>query len=266
MNIDLITHIEELAANAWPAPFGLLLDGWRLRYMQGITRRANSVWPNAAHEHHTLDEKIALVEATYARWGQPARYQICPAMRPANLDEVLAERGYTSSASTAVQTAALSTVLAHGAPARDDYVIYIDERYDDAWFDAYAGLWQMAAHEIEMRRTIVQHIGGRSGFARIVYDGQLVAVGLGVAERGWVGIFGMIVAPGFRRQGLATGVLHALARWGRQQQATQMYLQVMDNNPTAQTFYARVGFATLYHYYYRDAPHKGRSVLRTVAS
>ena len=39
-----LTHtIEELAANAWPAPVQQQLEGWRLRAGNNVTRRANSV-------------------------------------------------------------------------------------------------------------------------------------------------------------------------------------------------------------------------------
>ena len=41
-SLDQIRELEELAANAWPAGVQQALDGWRLRYHLGVTRRANS--------------------------------------------------------------------------------------------------------------------------------------------------------------------------------------------------------------------------------
>ena len=39
-----ISAIEETAARAWPAAEVELLDGWRLRYTEGVTRRVLIVW------------------------------------------------------------------------------------------------------------------------------------------------------------------------------------------------------------------------------
>ena len=57
-----ILLIETLAANAWPPERSVILDGWRLRSAGGITRRANSVWPNADTGTASLEDKLAAVE------------------------------------------------------------------------------------------------------------------------------------------------------------------------------------------------------------
>ena len=57
MSLDQVRELEELAANAWPAGEVEELDGWRLRFNAGVTRRANSVWPNAAGDCLPLAEK-----------------------------------------------------------------------------------------------------------------------------------------------------------------------------------------------------------------
>jgi ribosomal protein S18 acetylase RimI-like enzyme len=80
-----------------------------------------------------------------------------------------------------------------------------------------------------------------------------VAVGLGVLEQGWVGVFCMNTRPEFRRQGAGQAVLRALAGWGDEAGATRMYLQVMEENQPAGGLYTRAGFGTLYTYHYREA-------------
>ena len=102
MNSNEIFLIEELAANAWPADVVQHLDGWRVRYAHGVTRRINSVWPNLDFGRHPLADKIALVEAFYARRQAVSRFQICPAAQPEELDSVLAARGYAPDAPTHV--------------------------------------------------------------------------------------------------------------------------------------------------------------------
>jgi N-acetylglutamate synthase len=257
MSITLIHCIEELAANAWPAAVVQVVDGWRLRFNWGVTSRANSVWPNEAGDGPGLDERIATAEDFYARRGLRPRFQMCPAAQPPGLDEALARRGYAGVAHTSVQVADIEAVVARAerppGSLRPRRSVQVDE-LDDVWFDTYAEGAGMAAHERAMRRGILERIGPRAGYALARIDDEPVAVGLGVAERGWAGIFCMETLPAFRRQGAATAVLGALAQWGQAQGATRMYLQVMLNNPPALGLYRGAGFEPLYEYFYREGP------------
>lgn len=251
MSIKLIRHLEELAANAWPAAVIQVVDGWRLRFNGQVTRRANSVWPNEMGNYHTLTEKLALVEDFYARRNSPARYQICPAAQPANLDAILEERGYIRDAPTAVQIAPLALVLPAVEPV-STYSVTVAETFNESWFAAYCLAEEVTPQVAEARRAILERIGPRTGYALLQLDGEPVALGLGVVERGWIGLFSVATRPEFRRQGAATIVIQALAQWGQRHQASRMYLQVMANNNSALTLYARLGFETLYHYHYRE--------------
>jgi ribosomal protein S18 acetylase RimI-like enzyme len=74
---------------------------------------------------------------------------------------------------------------------------------------------------------------------------------MGVVERRWVGIFSMATVAEHRRRGAATSVLGALARWGLEQRATEVYLQVEEENGTARALYEGLGFRGAYRYHYR---------------
>jgi ribosomal protein S18 acetylase RimI-like enzyme len=65
----------------------------------------------------------------------------------------------------------------------------------------------------------------------------------------------MDTRPEFRRQGAASALLYALADWGKQHKASQMYLQVMENNPPALALYAKAGFEKQYQYWYAQKEH-----------
>jgi len=252
MATKLIRYIEELAANAWPAAVMQEVDGWRLRFNWGVTRRANSVWPNQARGDHSLDEKLRWVEDFYGRWGGTARYQMCPAAQPAGLDRILAERGYTATSQTAIQIAPIAEVLARSR-ANLAHSVKVGDHFGEAWFATYCQAEGVSAPTAEIRRGILQRIGPRPGFALLEIDGEAVALGLGVVERGWLGVFSMATRPEFRRRGAATAVLQTLAEWGQQHQASHMYLQVVAENAPALALYGGLGFETLYHYYYREA-------------
>jgi ribosomal protein S18 acetylase RimI-like enzyme len=250
---QLIQLLEELAANAWPAEVVQHVDGWRLRFNGNVTRRANSVYANRAGENLSLDEKLAIVEAFYRHRGCPSRFHICPAVQPAHLDELLAERGYRPDARTAIQLAPLETVLAC-AKTNPNYTVTVGDTFDSNWFEVFCYGEHVKPHTAEVRRGILQRIGPRAGFATVHLGHQPVAVGLGVVERGWLGLFSLVTQPDYRRQGAATALIYALAHWGQTHQASQVYLQVMADNAPALALYARLGFETLYHYHYRELP------------
>jgi N-acetylglutamate synthase len=249
-----ILLIETLAANAWPPEHVLLLDGWRLRSAGGITRRANSVWPNAEIGAASLEEKLAAAESYYAALGQPSIFQICDAARPADLDATLAGRGYGANSHTFVQTAPIRDLLNNLPPLRlyPHFEIEVSEEFYDEWFALYCLSEEVSGHAAAMRGGILQRIEPAHGFALLRIEGEPAAVGLGVVERDWLGVFCMATLPSFRRRGAAGAILRTLAIWGQLYEAQYAYLQVMQNNSPAQQLYAKSGFATAYHYHYRE--------------
>jgi ribosomal protein S18 acetylase RimI-like enzyme len=251
-----IEQLETLAANAWPAAEVADLAGWRLRYTAGVTRRANSVWPNGATGAMGVAEKVLVAEAFYQARKLPTRYQISPAAQPVDLDAQLAERGYGAVAHTAVQVAPLATMLAKTPPLRQTpaFAIEVAEAFDEGWFAAYADFAEEDPAGFATRREILQRIGVSTGFALLHIDDQPAAVGLGVVEADWLGIFCMGTAPAFRRRGAARAILRTLAIWAQMQGADHAYLQVMHQNRAARPLYADIGFETLYHYHYREQP------------
>jgi GNAT superfamily N-acetyltransferase len=244
--------IEELAANAWPAAVTQAVDGWRLRFNWGVTSRANSVWPNDSGGAVPLGEKIAEAESFYARRGLPSCFQISPAAQPAELDGMLARRGYGLRSPTSVQTASIDEIAQRTA-GRPRAEIALRDAPDQAWSDTYARAGAMSDHEQRMRRGILERIGPRAAYALARLDGQPAAVGLGVLERGWLGVFCMETLPEMRRRGAAVSILAALADWAREGGAAFAYLQVVEANAPAAGLYARAGFAAQYRYHYRVA-------------
>jgi GNAT superfamily N-acetyltransferase len=201
----------------------------------------------------TVTEKLALAEDFYARRGQPACFHICPAAQPANLDDLLTQRGYTTSGHTYLQITTLSNLLSRTgyAPA---YPITLTPAFNSAWYAAYCQAEQVEPAATPWRQKILQHIGPATAFVLAFIKGEPAGVGLGVLERGWLGLFSLTTLPEFRRQGVAGALLQALAKWGQRMPAKGVYLQVMTDNQPAQTLYARLGFETLYSYHYRHLP------------
>lgn len=249
MEQSTILLLEELAANAWPPLITQHLDGWRLRASEGVHGRANSVWPNADHGTLPLAEKLAEAEAFYQRRDLPPRYQIAPTMQPAELDQHLAERGYELYEPVEVQTAVLPTLLAQ---TNSPYTATITPASSEEWLTFDNHHHAHTPHQAHIRGQIMRHIGPAAAFAAVHDDdGRILGIGLGVCERGWLGIFNMLTDLEERRKGVGTAVLHHLATWATHHQATHAYLQVVATNRPAQALYARAGFTYAYSYHYR---------------
>ncbi len=250
----LIQTVERLAANAWPAAHVTELDGWRLRFTDGVTRRANSVNVNHSAEEEGLADKVAAVETFYRARGLPTRYQISPAAQPAALDDKLAAHGYQAVARTAVQVTQLGEILRQTVPLRThpSFEVEVSEEFDADWFALYAAIEHQADPHLAVHQAILQRIAQPTAYATLRIDGAPAAVGLGVLEEHWLGIFCLATLANFRRRGAGAAILRTLAIWAQLYDAQAAYLQVMDGNSAAQSLYTRTGFTTLYHYHYRE--------------
>jgi N-acetylglutamate synthase len=242
----LVRHLEELTLNAWPALTNLLYDGWVLSFSNGYTRRANSIHP-LYPSTLPLTDKIAICETTYAARGQETVFKLThPGAQDSELDTTLERLGYASAATTSVQIADLNL---RELPA--DPSITVHMKLEDVWFEDFNRLSVTPERFRPTMRRLLNTITPAHAFASMSLDGQSVALGLAVAERGYVGLFDIIVDASVRNQGLGRRLVTNLLHWGRQQGATHAYLAVMCDNAPALRLYAHQGFTEAYEYWYR---------------
>jgi GNAT superfamily N-acetyltransferase len=218
----MILELEARAFRAWPAEEVRGLAGWRLRATRGVTRRANSVWPNQLEGTTTLDQRIAEVAAFYAGRGLPALYQVTSIAQPSELDQALAARGYLLEAPVAVQTARPGDVSRSPRPGIE---VRIEAHVTPRWFDisAHQGRFAKVA---DTYRALLDRLAGRALYAVADLGGQPAAVGLGVVDEGWLGVCSMLTLPVHRRLGLGAAVLGGLANEARTRGLHGLYLQV----------------------------------------
>ncbi len=259
-NAERMRLVEELAANAWPAPVVQVVGGWRCRFGYGLSRRTDSVLPlDDAASGMDLSAMVREAEAFYRRWRAPARFQLSPAARPPDLDEILERRGYRHEALTLVWTAPLAEVLARidgEAKPWNGLAVRMAPAPDDAWLELLAGLYRRSGTSyIEAARRNFERIGPACAYASIDADGggkaRALAIGRVVAEGRWAGIFSMGTRPEVRRRGAAHAVAAALVRWAAERGAHSLYLQVEADNPAARALYQRMGFTPSHAYHYR---------------
>lgn len=249
MLTNLSLEIETAVLQSWPAAEVVALDGWLLRCDQGVTGRANSVWPNGNDGRFPLTAKIEQAAAFYRRHNQPVRYQLGPAAQPAHLDDVLAELGYEYYSPTHVQTAVLTP-----SPLTPKHPVALDAMPAAEWLSCNQRVGGYDGFTLSVRTAIMTRIVAPKAFATVMMNGRVAGIGLGVCANGWLGIFNMHTDPACRRQGVATVILTALANWATEQAIHRAYLQVVTQNEGAIALYGRYGFTTAYTYHYRRLP------------
>ncbi|HEX6077039.1 MAG TPA: GNAT family N-acetyltransferase [Micromonosporaceae bacterium] len=243
-----IVALERVAAAGWPAPDTDRLGAWVLRAAGGWTSRANSVLP-LGDPGVGVGQALDRVHTWYTARDLKPRFAVpLPAFR--SLDRELADRGWQPTHRVLVQTASLPELLA-AVPPRDDLPpVRVTRRPDQDWLrvvDSRKG----GPPEVAVRVLTGARL---PAFASVSESGELLAIGRGVVDEGWLGLSLMEVVPGARRRGLARHVVAALAHWGAEHRAGRAYLQVEEDNEAALALYAGLGFSTHHGFLNRSAP------------
>lgn len=243
-----IRLIEEISMSALPSLQTVYDDGWVLRFAEGHTRRANSVNP-LYPSTQPLAEKIARCEALYHSRGLNAVFKLTPAVLPENLDAVLAQSGYSEDGRTSIQVANLATL-----DFSDIKPVMLVENLSDAWLSDYCRLNAYERRRVALMKQMLGNIVPETAYASIEQDGEVVATGLGVADRGYIGLFDIVVDERLRNRGFGRRIVTNLLVWGRSRGAQNTYLQVVATNEPALRLYTRIGFREIYQYWYRVKP------------
>ncbi len=258
------------------------LGGWSMRVGGGGRRRANSV-----HTHGLpgleLDDALRIVRERYADLALPARVVVSPLSGPEGLDEALAERGWQVEAPTLVMVGDLREIrnrcerrakvplVSHHRPFPSWLVGFDDLAGDTA--EADLAIMYGAAERspiVEPGLGTLQRdlprpgaplaLGRRRFAAALEPDNdpegsvETQAVGAGIVDGPWLGVFSMWTRTARRRRGLAAAVLSELAAWGTRAGCRLAYLQVEESNKTGRSVYGKLGFAEAYRYHYRTEP------------
>jgi N-acetylglutamate synthase len=244
----LIRRLEECSLNAWPALQTIVYDGWLLRFADGYTRRANSVY--ALHPSSiNLFEKLAHCEQHYASKGQDCIFKLTAAVQPPNLDAILEQQGYITDARTSVQTLPLESVS-----YPEGQTVTFHSKPTDEWLATFCRLNDVDPRHLPTMMRMLQNIVPNTCFAALQCDGETAALGLAVQEGDYIGLFDIVTAAHARGQGFGTQLILHLLHWGKAKGATHAYLQVMESNAPALRLYTKLGFRERYRYWYRFKP------------
>jgi N-acetylglutamate synthase len=244
----MITAIEELSLNAWPAHQTLIYDGWVLRFANGYTKRANSI--NPLYPSSTdLQKKIAFCENIYQEQNLDVVFKLTSASCPADLDARLSARDYQKESQTSVQLLDLGSMdvkLAHN--------MELKEALSDPWLAGFCCMSDVDEQRQDSLRGILLNILPQHCFASLFVDAKMIAAGLGVLQAGYIGLFDIVVDKEFRSRGYGRQIVESILYWGKKNGAQHSYLQVMLSNPSALHLYSKIGFVEEYQYWYRIRP------------
>jgi len=246
-DLALVEVLEKRLVNAWPALETLALDGWLMRFARGYSKRANSV--SAMTPGVSLDAAAIHFAAELYR-AQKIRptFRLSPLAAP-DADNALSDAGFELFDESLCLTAPLG--LGGG---RADRRIAVSPKPTPSWVSTAAAAYGGDKADHEALGEIVARIRPAAAFATLAEDGTDLAFGLAVAERGYVGLFDIVVAPEARGRGLGRAVTTTLMRWGRGEGAHAAYLQVRLANEVAIGLYASLGFKEAYRYTHRIEP------------
>lgn len=255
MTFDIKT-IEDLSLNAWPSHQMQVYDGWILRFSYFYTHRTNSV-EQIGPSILPFGEKINYCEQIYQRWNTPCIFKITPLSDP-SLEALLIERGYHTEHRTDVMVLDLNNI----SDGTNNIRINIEETPHRPVDIQYSiplswihGLFDLKQTADPIHRKIVPSMYAaipKDVISACIQDnGRIIATGLGILDRDYIGIYAIHVDEAYRGQHYAVKIVHTLLSEGKKQGATRAYLQVVSGNQPAISLYRKAGFRKFYTYWFR---------------
>lgn len=252
MPVDTL-ELERIAAAGWPGLESQRIGDWWLRAGNGFTGRANSALV-LGDPGRPLDDALAATVRWYSDRAAEPRFQLPTGIDvPASVGAVdvhLDAAGWAMGDRVTVLTGSVATALEQCAEHPDLVVTHADTPGTD-WLAHYL----YRGNPLPPTAIEVVTAGSSPTFLTVSSDaGDVLGVGRGVVDAGWLGVTAVTVTPIARRQGIGTAVMSGLLRWGAARGAAAAYLQVEQSNDAALRLYDRLGFAPHHGYHYRLAP------------
>ena len=243
---DQIRLLEDLGAQTWPALRTIPIGGWKLGLDIGVTRRANSVLPNATTPPADPETLIDEVERRYRGQDLVPCFKMTDAAQPRDLGRRLERRGYQAEGHSLVLVGK-TTQLTY----RSTGTAAIDHN-DHLTSDWLAACWP-ADQERDARQLIAERVPQPRVFALARLDSVAAGAALAAICHDWAVLMAVHTLPMFRRRGIARSLLSALMSWAGSKRISDIFLQVEADNLAARRLYAELGFTEAYTYHYRTA-------------
>ncbi len=250
-----IKFLQEILMNSWPAHHYYFLHGWILRFTDGVTSRANSVFPLRYTGYlNELDKDIKLAEKAYQAYNLPTIFTIPDFFEPSNLVVKLKEHRYHQLGCITHTLIASAQKLRIGViNEKFKYFIYSKrEEVISNFISKYSKRDQSAQKILDalVKRIIIP----KKRFIIAKHENKVVGTLMGILDpHGFLYIADLLVKPNFRKQYIATSMLFkVISDWAIPNGVKTIWLQVEIENNKAMNLYNKLGFEKAYSYYYLE--------------
>jgi N-acetylglutamate synthase len=242
MNTDDALKIEEAGFSAWPCFEEEHFKGWRLRFADGFTKRANSA--NAGPEARNLfAPDIREIERQYQERSIPTVFRLSSLRPSTEVDALLDARAYRNIERSLV----MGLTIGLTTPTK----ITVTSLASEQWLDTYYEVSGKLAKHRQAHLRLLQAMPEKTFFAVILEAEIPVCCGIGVITGAYLGLFEIVTRTSHRGHGLATNLCQSILAWGSEHGAKNAFLQVEEMNHGAIRIYEKLGFRNLYQYWYR---------------
>ncbi|WP_306223562.1 GNAT family N-acetyltransferase [Bosea beijingensis] len=238
---EFVLGCERRIINAWPALSTLIVGDWVLRFANGYSGRANSATP-LSYGAELDGTMLDLIEELYRADGLIPAIRLTPLVADATRTAVL-ERGYRIKDQSFGQIAPVA-----GFSPSEEAELQIEARPSQEWIAGAAALQSGNKTHAGNLAAIIEKVRLPAGFATWLVEGEAVAFGMSVAERGMAEIGLICVQPGHRGHGYGRRIVRGLMGWAAAMGCHSAYLQVERSNAVAINLYGSLGFRELYQY------------------
>jgi ribosomal protein S18 acetylase RimI-like enzyme len=265
VTVTALPDLERVMDAAWPAPDRDERGTWVLRAADGVTQRANSIWPRT-EPPGSPDETPALLRearAWYRARRLPVIFQVFDDAHNEALNVFLDTEGFTRQSETLIMVGGSGGDKGDTGDTRDMPVSEAGVELSSTPSAEWLGLWWSVDGRggADSLATAGAILAGCPSLYALVRDddGVPAAVGRLATPPGWPGgpgnwggLYCMATRPEVRRRGYGQRVLQALLRSGTAQQLDGYWLLVTAANHGALAMYAAAGFREAGRYIYRQ--------------
>jgi len=238
--------------NSWPAKHYFFHKGWILRFTNGVTSRANSVFPlNYFGSKKTIDNDIDVVEKAYEKYGLPTIFTMYDYHEPTYLSRKLFRRNYRE----------FDFTISLGCNINNLNIKYTNENYKYSFQnerkDDFSEFLSRLSLRSKEQQDIITKITQRIKIFQkcfIVVKSQDSVIGtlMSVLDlNGYLYLADIFVSPNYRNQGIAKSMIYKVTTdWVNPKYINMIWLQVEVENEKAINLYKSIGLKKLYSYYY----------------
>jgi ribosomal protein S18 acetylase RimI-like enzyme len=247
-----VREFQRVLLNSWPAKDYFFLNGWILRFNDGVTSRANSVIPlNYNGNRKMINNDIDIVEKAYLRYKLPPIFTMHDYYKPCWLHKELEERGYQPFSYTCTMGAFLHSLVFNTTNEKFSYHFYAERTRDFSIFLAKYSKRSIEEQKI-LKDLTSRIIIPRKCFIVAKHQEKVIGTLMGVLNPyGYLYLADIVVDPEYRREGIANSMINmAINKWTFQNGVNIIWLQVEVDNTPAINLYRKIGMKKIYNYHY----------------